>query len=144
MQVAHSVSRTCLVGISVSPGGEFADVIENYEMMFRDVKGEILLPHFERDKGWGAKEGNRGKELSKKIPGIVLHHQEPARNGHTSQPGMWPLSEFEKSFKTTRASGAVGCCLHGDFGFDLRTKDAWDQLDSVERQVVSNVLNWIK
>ena len=145
MDVARSVPHTCLVGASVSGGGDFpGDVTKNYQALFRSAKGEILLPHFARNGGWGAKEGARGADLRRAIPGLPAHHQEPARNGHAgTQSGKWPLSEFEASFRTTKAAGAVGCCFHTDAGFDMRSKDAWDQLDEVERQVVEKLRNWI-
>lgn len=146
MDVARSVPHTCLVGASVSGGGDFpGDVVKNYQALFRSAKGEILLPHFARNGGWGAKEGARGADLRKAIPGLPVYHQEPARNGHAgTQSGKWPLSEFEASFRTTKAAGAVGCCFHTDAAFDMRTKDAWDQLDDVERQVVTSIAAWIR
>lgn len=143
MTVARSVPRKCLVGVSISPGGDYEDVTKNYQAICRDTKPEILLPHFGRKSGWGAMEGPQGAALAKAFPGLLVHHQEPARNGHSTQPGMWPLSEFEAAFKTTQAAGSVGCCLHGDFGFDMRTKDAWDQRDAVEVQVCDSLKSWI-
>lgn len=143
MTVARSVPRKCLVGVSISPGGDYDDVILNYKAICRDTKPEILLPHFGRKSGWGAKEGPQGAALAKAFPGLFVHHQEPARNGHSTQPGMWPVSEFEAAFKSTQAAGAVGCCLHTDAGFDMRERDAWDQLDAVERQVVDSLKGWI-
>lgn len=144
MQVVRSLPHSCLAGVSISPAGDYKDVILNYQAIFRDTRTEILLPHFARNSGWGAQEGARGLALAKAIPGLPVHHQEPARNGHSTQPGKWPLAEFEASFRTTKSAGAVGCCLHGDFGFDVRTKDAWDQLDNVEAEAVKNVSDWIR
>ena len=146
MDVARSVPRKCLVSCSVS--GSVEGFPDDYlgpgpKGLFRDVRGEILLPHFGRSPGWGSREGANATALAKAIPGLPLHHQEPARNGHSTQPGMWPLGEFEQSFKTAKAAGSVGCCLHGDYGFDMTTKDAWDQLDEVERQVVASLKSWL-
>lgn len=142
MEVARSVPRTCLVSCSVSGGGDFpGDVAANYVALFRSAKGEILLPHFGRKSGWGAREGQMGADLRRAIPGLAVHHQEPARNGYNGQ--NWPVSEFEQAFRTSKAAGAVGCCMHTDAGFDVRSRDAWDQLDEVERQVVANLKGWI-
>ena len=144
MTVARSVPHKCLVGCSVSGGGDFpGDVPANYAALFRDTKADVLLPHGDRKSGWGARTGALTDALEKRFPGIPVHHQEPARNGHSTQPGMWPLSEFEAAFKTAKASGAVGCCLHGDFGFDMRSKDAWDQRDPIETEVCSRLKSWI-
>ena len=143
MDVARSVKRTCLVSASVSfsVDGMPKDMAE----LFRDVKGEILLPHFKRSTGWGATEGPNAKELAKALPGIPIHHQEPGRNGHdTTPPGGWPLSEFEASFRTSKAAGSLGCCFHTGAAFDLTQKDAWDQLDATEREVVAHVVEWVK
>ena len=142
MAVARSVPHTCLVSCSASEDGKpyLPEYSNGY--LFRSTKGDILLPHFARTAGWGAREGAKGKALADRVK-LPVYHQEPARNGHSTQPGMWPLAEFEQSFKTTKAAGAVGCCFHGDFAFDLTAKDAWDQFDPVERQVVEKLLSWI-
>lgn len=72
-------------------------------------------------------------------------HQEPARRNYPN-PGdaPWPVSEFEKSFASARAAGAVGCCFHTGACFDVTARDGWDQLDDVERQVVARVAPWIR
>ena len=143
MGVARSVARTCLVGASVS--FSIDGMPKDYVNLFRDTKGEILLPHFARVKGWGAAEGPNAKALAKALPGIVIHHQEPARNGHSTSPSEgWELGEFEASFRSAKAAGSVGCCFHTDAAFDLTQKDAWDQLDATERQVVAKVAEWIR
>ncbi len=143
MTVARSVPRTCLVSASVSFSVD--GLPKDYQNLFRDVKGEILLPHFKRVKGWGANEGPNAQTLAKAIPGIPIHHQEPGRNGHdTTPPGGWPLSEFEQSFRTSKAAGSRGCCFHTGAAFDLTQKDAWDQLDNTERDVVAHVTEWVK
>ena len=144
MAVARSVPHACLVGVSISGGGDHPDdVVANYQSIFRDTKGEILLPHGDRRPGWGARTGTLTDDLERTFPGIAVHHQEPARNGHSSQPGEWSVAEFEASFRTARASGSVGCCLHTDAGFDMRSRDAWDQLDGTERQVVAALKGWL-
>ena len=144
MDVARSVQHTCLVGCSISPGGDFEDVVQNYKAIFRDTRGEILLPHVKRKAGWGKACGQLTRDLQKAFPGMLIHHQEPARNGHdTTPPGGWPLSEFQDSFQSSRQAGSVGCCFHGDFGFDLREKDAFDQMDGTEQRVVSSLKSWI-
>ncbi len=143
MTVARSVKRTCLVSASCSFSVD--GLPKDYLNLFRDVKGEILLPHFKRVKGWGANEGPSAKDLAKAIPGIAIHHQEPGRNGHdTTPPGGWPIDEFEQSFRTAKAAGSVGCCFHTGAAFDLTAKDAWDQLDATEREVVAHVSDWVK
>lgn len=143
MDVARSVPHTCLVGVSISPGGAENDVTKNYDAIFRDTKCDVLLPHFDRKAGFGAKEGPQGAALSAHFKGLRVHHQEPARNGHSTQPGMWPVSEYEAMFRTTKASGALGCCLHTDAGFDPLKGSWFDQLDSVERDVVARLKSWI-
>ena len=143
MTVARGVPHTCLVSASVSFSVD--GLPQDYQNLFRDVKGEILLPHFKRVKGWGAAEGPNAKTLAKAIPGISIHHQEPGRNGHsTTPPGGWPISEFEQSFRTAKAAGSLGCCFHTGAGFDLTQKDAWDQLDKTEREVVAHVAEWVR
>ncbi len=144
MTVARSVPHTCLVGCSISPGGDYEDVVKNYQAIFRDTKGEILLPHVKRKAGWGKACGQLTRDLQKAFPGMVVHHQEPARNGHdTTPPGGWPLSEFQDSFQSSQQTGSVGCCFHGDFGFDLRQKDAFDQMDGTEQSVIRDLKSWI-
>ncbi|MBK7975241.1 MAG: helix-turn-helix transcriptional regulator [Deltaproteobacteria bacterium] len=143
MGVARSAARTCLVGASCS--FSIDGMPKDYVNLFRDTKGEILLPHFARVKGWGAAEGPNAKALAKALPGILIHHQEPARNGHSTSPAEgWEAGEFEASFKSARAAGSVGCCFHTDAAFDLTQKDAWDQLDATERQVVAKLAEWIR
>ena len=143
MDTARSVPLTCVVGASCSFSVD--GMPKDYQNLFRDVKGEILLPHFKRSSGWGAAEGPNAQALAKAIPGIPIHHQEPGRNGHsTTPPGGWPVSEFEASFRTAKAAGSVGCCFHTGAAFDLTQKDAWDQLDPTEREVVAHVAEWVK
>ncbi len=143
MTVARSVPRTCLVSASCSFSVD--GLPKDYQNLFRDTKADILLPHFPRVKGWGAAEGPNATTLAKAIPGIPIHHQEPGRNGHsTTPPGGWPVSEFESSFRTAKAAGSLGCCFHTGAAFDLTTKDAWDQLDPTEREVVAHVIEWLK
>ncbi|MBK7977860.1 MAG: helix-turn-helix domain-containing protein [Deltaproteobacteria bacterium] len=143
MSVARSVPRSCLVGASVS--FSIDGLPKDYLNLFRDTKPEILLPHFPRVKGWGAAEGPNAKTLARAIPGLAIYHQEPARNGHsTSPPGGWPVSEFEASFKSARAAGSVGCCFHTGAAFDLTAKDAWDQLDKTEREVIAHIREWVR
>ncbi len=143
MAVARSVPRTCIVGASCSASIE--GLPKDYQLLFRDTKGEILLPHFPRAKGWGANEGPNAKTLAAALPGIPIHHHEPARNGHSTSPAEgWPVSEFEASFRSSKAAGSLGCCFHTDAAFDLTAKDAWDQLDPTERQVVAHVAEWVR
>ena len=143
MSVARSVPRSCLVGASVS--FSIDGMPKDYLNLFRDVKGEILLPHFKRVKGWGAAEGPNAQALAKALSGVPIHHQEPGRNGHsTTPPGGWPLAEFEQSFRSSKAAGSLGCCFHTGAAFDLTERDAWDQLDPTEREVVAHVLEWIR
>ena len=141
MDVARPIPHTCLLGISVSAGGDKSDVVENYRILFRDTKTDILLPHFPRIAGWGAKEGPNAQKLMAAFPGIVVHHQEPARNNYNGQ--NWPVAEFEAGFKSSKAAGSVGFCFHTGAGFDLTTKDCWDQLDPVERQIVAAANSWV-
>jgi hypothetical protein len=142
MAVAKSVPHTCLVSLSASGDGAAykSDYDDGY--LFRDAKGDILLPHMLRKSGWGADEGPKGKALSQACGGMLVYHQEPARNNYNGQ--NWPLSEFEQSFKTTKAAGAVGCCFHTGAGFRLEQKDMFEQFDNTEKQVITNVYNWIK
>ena len=143
MAVARSVPHTCLVSVSVSNDGlTYINKGPGSECIFRDTKGDILLPHMLRKAGWGANEGPKGKSLSKACGDMLVHHQEPARNNYNGQD--WPLSEFENSFKSTKANGAVGCCFHNGAGFRLEQKDMFDQFDDVEKQVIANVYKWIK
>jgi hypothetical protein len=142
MTVVRSIPHTCLVCVSISSGGDGGDVIVNYKQMFRDTKGEILLAHFPRKSGWGAAEGPNGLALAKAIPGIQVYNQEPARNNYNGQ--NWPLSEFENSFKSSKAAGLVGECFHTGAGFDVRLKSMFEQFDNTEKQVIANVYNWIK
>ena len=53
------------------------------------------------------------------------------------------MNEFEASFKSAKAAGSVGCCFHTGAAFDLTQKDAWDQLDKTEREVIAHVLGWV-
>jgi len=142
MAVARSVPHTCLVSVSVSNDGLiYINKGPGNECIFRSAKGDILLPHMVRKAGWGADEGPKGKSLSKACGDMLVHHQEPGRNNYKGQD--WPLKEFEDSFKSTKANGAVGCCLHGQFGFRLEKQDAFEQMDAIEQQVVANLLKWI-
>ncbi|MBK7976307.1 MAG: hypothetical protein IPK07_24570 [Deltaproteobacteria bacterium] len=110
MIVARGIARTCLVGASCSASIE--GLPKDYQLLFRDTKGEILLPHFPRVRGWGAAEGPNAKTLAAAIPGIPIYHQEPARNGHSTSPSEgWPLDEFEASFRSSKAAGSLGCCF---------------------------------
>lgn len=141
MDVARSVPRKCLVSVSASEDGNPYHPDYDNGYLFRDTKGEILLPHFARVGGWGANEGPKGKKLMALQPGIPCHCQEPARNNYNGQ--NWPVSEFENSFRSAKANGLVGMCFHTGAGFDMTQRDAWDQLDSVEQQVVANLKGWI-
>ena len=141
MTVARSVPRKCLVSVSASEDGTPYHPDYDNGYLFRDTRGEILLPHFKRVAGWGKDEGPKGKALMAKQPGLPCYNQEPARNGWQGQ--NWPVYEFEQSFRSARASGLVGICFHTDAGFNMNERDAWDQLDDVERQVVANLKGWI-
>lgn len=140
MIVARAVQHSCLVSASISSGGDEHDVNLAYQHLFRDTWGDVLLPHFPRVSGWGSNEGTNANALRKAVPGLAVHHQEPARNGYNGQ--NWPVSEFEASFKTAKASGSVGCCFHTEAGFDLTQKDFVDQLDGVESQVYEKAATW--
>lgn len=144
MQVARSIPRTTRVGISISGAGQRGDVTLNYQDMYRDTRGEILLPHWPRKVGCGATEGSNSKALKARFGGEV-HNQEPFRRGYNVgyDHGAWPLKEFEDLFRSTKREGCVGACFHTEVGFDMRERDAWDQLDEVERQVVANLKGWI-
>jgi hypothetical protein len=147
MDAARSVPHACLVSASVSGAGEFGDVSRNYLTtneghsagLWRDTKGDIALPHWPRVTGWGAKEGPQAKALAAKL-GVPTYNQEPARNAYGGS--NWPLSEFEASFRSAKANSAVGQCFHTGAGFNLTQKDAFDQLDATERQVVAGVAEW--
>jgi hypothetical protein len=141
----------------VSGGGEFKDVVKNHWCLsgedkhkaglMRDTVAEILLPHFPRVKGWGAAEGPNARALASvaALKGIPIHHQEPARRNHPVQgQNLWPVEEFEAAFKSSKAAGSVGCCFHYGGCFDLSGKDAWDQMDAVEKQVANSVAGWIR
>ena len=141
MDVARSVPHKCLVSVSASEDGNPYHPDYDNGYLFRDTKGEVLLPHFARVKGWGAQEGPKGKKLMGIQPGIPCYNQEPARNGWQGQ--VWPLGEFEASFRSAKANGLVGICFHTDAGFNMTTTDAWDQLDATEREVVANLKRWI-
>ena len=112
--------------------------------MYRDTRGEILLPHWPRKVGCGATEGSNSKALKARFGGEV-HNQEPFRRGYNVgyDHGAWPLKEFEDLFRSTKREGCVGACFHTEVGFDMRERDAFDQLDEVERQVVANLKGWI-
>ena len=142
MSVARSVPHSALVSASVSG----STVPDSYRALFARTRGDLLLPHFQRDKGWGAKEGDRARELARAVPGLAIYHQEPARRGQqlSYDKGDWTVADFEAGFKTAKAAGSVGECFHTQAGFDVRTRDAWDQLDSVERQVVESVDGWTR
>ncbi len=133
--------------VSFSITGDPETCIEEYQkIQERGAVLPIFLPHFPRDKGWGANEGARAKTLRGGLGGAVLvHDQEPARRNYpTPGQGMWPVSEFENSFRSSRANGSVGCCFHTGACFDLTSRDGWDQLDDVERQVVAHLAEWIR
>lgn len=142
MALARSIPHTALVSASIS-GPEVPD---DYRAIFAKTRGDLLLPHFQRDKGWGGKEGDRARELARAMPGLAIYHQEPARRGGALgyDAGSWSVADFEAGFRTAKAAGSVGECFHTQAGFDVRTRDAWDQLDAVERQVVDSVYEWTR
>lgn len=154
MSVARSIKRTCLVGVSISPGGEFNDVIKNHfcvlpngdkSGIFRDTKGEVLLPHHSRVKGFGKNEGPQCIALMNKFPGIILHSQEPARDNYNGQ--NWPLSEYKDIIYSTaihKDIGLAGVCHHTDAGFDLQQKNILARINENTRQFLSNLKFWLK
>lgn len=144
MAVARSIPRTTLVGVSISAAGQRGDVTANYADIFRDTRGEILLPHWPRKVGSGAREGSLSSGLRARF-GIEVYNQEPFRRGYNVgyDHGAWPLSEFENLFKTTKAAGTLGACFHTEAGFDVTKRSAWEQLDPVERAVVESLAGWI-
>lgn len=141
MAVARSVPHTCLVSCSASEDGAPYRSSYTNGYLFRDTKGDVLLPHFKRVAGWGAQDGPKGAALSREV-GLPWYSQEPARNGWQGQ--TWPVSEFEALFRSTRANGALGACFHTGAWFDVTSRDGWDQLDAVERQVVDSVNGWTR
>lgn len=137
-----------MTGDATTCAGEYAKFAE------RGTVIPLFIPHFPRKAGWGAAEGGNGKSMAAALVAAksdfiaavpLVHHQEPARRNYPN-PGdaPWPVSEFEASFKSARAAGAVGCCFHTGACFDLTTRDGWDQLDEVEREVVAHVAAWIR
>lgn len=140
MAVARSVPHACLVSCSASEDGAPYRASYTNGYLFRDTKGDVLLPHFKRVAGWGAQDGPKGAALSREV-GLPWYSQEPARNNYNGQ--FWPLSEFEALFRSTKAAGALGSCFHTGAGFDVTSRDLFDQLDAVERQVVASIYGWI-
>lgn len=141
MAVARSVPHACLVSCSASEDGAPYRSSYTNGHLFRDTKGDVLLPHFKRVSGWGAQDGPKGAALSREV-GLPWYSQEPARNNYNGQ--SWPLAEFEALFRSTRANGALGACFHTAAGFDVTQRDLFDQLDPVEREVVESVDGWTR
>lgn len=131
--VVKSAPHRCLCSVSVSGGGDFGDVIKNYQALFRDVKTDLCLAHWPRKTGWGANEGPQARQLKAAVH-LDVFNDEPARNGYNGQ--NWSVEEFKASFRSAKANGALGECLHNDAGFDLTQRDFDAQLDPIERAVV--------
>ncbi|HUS35441.1 MAG TPA: hypothetical protein VM680_08835 [Verrucomicrobiae bacterium] len=150
-QVVRELDPQRLVTASHSSDDE--DFAKNIEKYVREVKVDFLSQHRRRGQGSAAETASatklyldRLKSLGVTIP---IHYDEPFRRGYTR--GWEPSADdFVTDLRNAVQAGAAGWCFHNGAqvgprdgiprrSFDLREKRLYDQLDPIEREVVTKV-----
>ncbi len=138
--------------ITASHSSDDEDLIRHVEPYLNAVRLDFIATHRNRSKGSSQETAvatvmyhKKLSEMNLKIP---LHYQEPFRRGYEDwEPSK---SEFLTDLKGAIDGGAAGWCFHNGSqrrnpdqfprrSFDLRDKRLYDQLDSVEQEVVKAV-----
>lgn len=137
--------------VTASQGGDIGR--EELRKYLEVAKVDFICPHRERSAKSPSETGKQTreylkwmKELGRSVP---VHYQEPFRRGYAD----WNPSaeDFLTDLQQAKESRAAGWCFHNGSqrthsdgiprrSFDLREKRLFEQLDDVERQFLSKLL----